>query len=329
MPGPDVQNLMLGTWAIKVEYPHSPDWPDGGTGEGVEVWWSGPGGYSVIEEYYEKNAKGETQLFIPNWWDSQAEGQRFLGCGDTLPDGCTLSKNVAKWEGNRNVYYEDDEEAGKKITQQEVFEDITSVSFFQFLAEGPSGGELKPTAKIRGTRLAGTVPLSKRSLSSGNIPLTISAPPEQTMMLGAWSIIETYEPNEWTPHGGVGHGEEIWRPGPGGRSVIEVYHSKTPEGEVTGLAVLWWEKRANTHRALWCGNTNTNGCKVIPSTKWEGNHLVLVDEFERNGKEYTLHEVFSDITNTSFTQTIEIGESGGPFRRWLTIHATRVKKSPK
>src|SRR4029077_6315049 len=98
MRGPEVQNLMLGTWAIKVEYPHSPDWPDGGTGEGVEVWWSGPGGYSVIEEYYEKNAKGETQLFIPNWWDSQAEGQRFLGCCDTLPDGCTLSKNVAKWE---------------------------------------------------------------------------------------------------------------------------------------------------------------------------------------------------------------------------------------
>src|SRR5271157_4251104 len=33
MPGPEVQNLMLGTWAIKTEYARSKETQDGGTGE--------------------------------------------------------------------------------------------------------------------------------------------------------------------------------------------------------------------------------------------------------------------------------------------------------
>ena len=33
---------------------------------------------------------------------------------------------------------------------------------------------------------------------------------------------------------------------------------------------------------------------------------------------------FPEITPTSFLQTADIGERGGPLKRWLTIHATRV-----
>ncbi len=329
MPGPDVQNLMLGTWSTKVDYPRSPDWPDGGTAEGIEVWRSGPGGYSVIEEYYERKAKEETEEFSPAWWDAEAGGQRFVFCGDAVPDGCYLSRNVAKWEGNRNVYSEDREEAGKKITVREVFEDITPASFSQILSKGSAGGELKPTDKIKAMKLPTTVPLEKRSLSSGNLPLTIPGPPEQTMMLGTWSITEKYETDEWTPKGGVGHGEEVWRPGPGGRSIIEEYYSTTPNGESTGLAVSWWDQKTRTYQGLWCSSTNTNGCRVMPGAKWEGKQLVIENKFERNGKKCIWHEVFSDITPTSFTQTADIGESGSPLRRWLTIHATRAIQNSK
>lgn len=55
MHGPEVMNLMLGTWAIKSEYAPSKEMPNGDTGEGIEVWRPGPGGYSVIEEFHEKN----------------------------------------------------------------------------------------------------------------------------------------------------------------------------------------------------------------------------------------------------------------------------------
>jgi hypothetical protein len=114
MPGPEIQNVMLGTWAIKAEYAPTKEAPNGGVGEGIEAWRPGPGGYSVIEEYHEKNARGEIYGFVTFWWDADLQGLRFVWCDSTNPRGCELSKNVAKWERSRLVYREDREENGKK-----------------------------------------------------------------------------------------------------------------------------------------------------------------------------------------------------------------------
>lgn len=67
MPGPEVQNFMLGTWSIKVRYPPTPQTPKGDAGEGTEIWRPGPGGRSVIEEYREKNSKGEVEGLGVAW----------------------------------------------------------------------------------------------------------------------------------------------------------------------------------------------------------------------------------------------------------------------
>ena len=156
MPGPEVQNLMLGTWAIKADYAPSKEAPNGVTGEGIEVWRPGPGGYSIVEAYHEKNARGEIYGFVPFWWDADLQGLRFLWCDSTNPRGCELSKYVAKWESNRLVYREDREDNGKKITHQEVFEDITPASFSQILSEGPAGSRLKRVLTIRAAKILET-----------------------------------------------------------------------------------------------------------------------------------------------------------------------------
>jgi hypothetical protein len=153
IPGPEVQNVMLGTWAIKAEYAPTKEAPNGGVGEGIEVWRPGPGGYSVIEEYHEKNARGEIHGLVTFWWDADLQGLRFVWCDSTNPRGCELSKNVAKWERSRLVYREDREENGKKITHQEVFEDITPASFSQTLSEGPAGGGLERVLAIRASKI--------------------------------------------------------------------------------------------------------------------------------------------------------------------------------
>ena len=170
MPGPEVQNLMLGTWAIKAEYAPSREMPNGGVGEGIEVWRPGPGGHSVIEEYHEKNANGEIDGFGPGWWDADLQGQRFVWCDNANPRGCELSRNVAKWEGNRLVYREDREENGKKITHQEIFEDITPGSFSQVLSEGPAGSELKRIVTIHASKVPGAS-MTPAQLSSAEAEL--------------------------------------------------------------------------------------------------------------------------------------------------------------
>ncbi|HTO86131.1 MAG TPA: hypothetical protein VMR54_01200 [Thermoanaerobaculia bacterium] len=153
VPGPEAQHLMLGTWAIHVKYEPSAEMPNGGVGQGREVWRAGPGGGSVIEEYEEEGAAGEFHGLGVAWWDEKAQGQRFIWCASHDPGGCQLSKNVAKWEGNSLIYTEETEEKGKRLVRQEVFTNITPTSFTQILKAGPTASELKTTVTIQATRL--------------------------------------------------------------------------------------------------------------------------------------------------------------------------------
>jgi ketosteroid isomerase-like protein len=151
MPGPDVQNLMLGAWQTNVSYP-----PASGTGaetgKGTEIWRPGPGGRSVIEEYREKNSHGEVEGIAIAWWDKKAQGQRFVWCDNSIPDGCYVSKEVAKWNGNDLMWREEQDLGGTNRVYSETFKDITADSFTQVLQEGEPGQPLQNTAIISAVR---------------------------------------------------------------------------------------------------------------------------------------------------------------------------------
>jgi hypothetical protein len=110
---------------------------------------------------------------------------------------------------------------------------------------------------------------------------------------GTWSITLNVEPNEHMPKGGVGKGEEVWKPGPGGLSLIENYHSTGDEGEITGLGVAWWDEDAQRYQVTWCDNGNPTGCMVMKhGAKWVGNEVVAMNEWEEGGKKFVFREIF-------------------------------------
>lgn len=156
MPGPEVQNRMLGTWSLTLKYEPNKERPNGATGRATEVWWAGPGGYSVIEESYQNDANEHVEEFSPAWWDPQAGGQRFLFCSNSLPDGCYVPQNVFRWEGENLVYRDERESAGKVITYLVVFTDITRNSFTEVTQEGESGKTLRSTLTMRATKVVPT-----------------------------------------------------------------------------------------------------------------------------------------------------------------------------
>jgi len=125
------------------------------------------------------------------------------------------------------------------------------------------------------------------------------------------------------PNGGAGQGQEIYRPGPGGVSLIEEFHSKEATGDVSGLGVAWWDEKARGFRAVWCESRNPRGVNMARLANWEGDQFVLGDEWELGGKTLSFKEVFSDMTPRSFTQTLFQGESGGELKRLMTIKAAR------
>jgi len=167
--------------------------------------------------------------------------------------------------------------------------------------------------------------------------LSANAPAEMRSLIkaiaGKWSITEKFEPNEASPNGGVGDGEEVWRSGPGGFTLMEEERNRAPFGEVFLFALMWWDKSTNSFRGLLCNNSGPAACNVESfynsSLKWNGIQLVIDMEFPQKGKKMTWHEVFFDITPTSFTQTGNMGEAGGLLQRWVTIHATRIAEGTK
>lgn len=123
-------------------------------------------------------------------------------------------------------------------------------------------------------------------------------------------------------------GEEGFYVGPGGLSLIEEYYSTGDEGEVSGLGVFWRGHQLSTTQVVWCDSTNPSGCAVMKNgAKWDGGQLVIEDESEVDGKRATFREVFSDITENSFTQTLYQGHFAPDLRPFVTIHATRKEAS--
>lgn len=144
------------------------------------------------------------------------------------------------------------------------------------------------------------------------------------LLSGNWSIEFTIKPTEALPKGGRGQGEEVWKSGPGGLCFIEEYHSHGDDGDNAGNGIFWWDENLHRFQVLWCANDVRGGCMVISEgATWQGNQLVLQNQWESGGKKNLLKEVFSDITPTSFTQTIYQDEVSD---KLSVVYVFRAKK---
>ncbi|MGA9509211.1 MAG: hypothetical protein WBV55_11395 [Candidatus Sulfotelmatobacter sp.] len=93
---------------------------------------------------------------------------------------------------------------------------------------------------------------------------------------------------------------------------------------MTGLATFWWDEAAQGYRTIWCDSTNPGGCISFKNVaRWEGPQLVLVEDYEANGKKVVFKEVFSDITPGAFTQKLYGGEAGKELKVDQIIRATK------
>ena len=178
------------------------------------------------------------------------------------------------------------------------------------------------------------------SIATANAQSLTSAPQPsaeiQTLtkaLAGEWSLSVTFEPTASAPTGVTKTGEETWRTGPGGFTLLEDEHLRMPEGDLFLLGIVWWNTATKSLRGMDCQNLlpytcDVKGAQSDIAMNWDGKQFVI-DEMEtsKSGKKSAWHEVWSDITPSSFTQVGEYGEPGGPRKRLFTIHATKVVNS--
>jgi hypothetical protein len=170
----------------------------------------------------------------------------------------------------------------------------------------------------------------------GDLDSHVEAPVPEMQSLtrtlgGKWSTTYEFEPGGKSPNGGTGTGEVIWRTGPGGYVLMEEEHVSGAIGEVYLVAFHWWDKNTHSLHGMLCDNSGPAACDLNSysnsSLKWDGKQLIIDMEFPQNGKKMLWHGVWSEISSTSFTETGDVGEVGGPLKRAVTIHGTKVAEA--
>ena len=64
------------------------------------------------------------------------------------------------------------------------------------------------------------------------------------------------------PNGVVNAGEETWRAGPGGYTLLEEEHLRLPQGDGFMLGIIWWNKTTKTLQGMECQNLLPYTCDV-------------------------------------------------------------------
>jgi hypothetical protein len=156
---------------------------------------------------------------------------------------------------------------------------------------------------------------------------------------GRWSITETFEPMNKnpdaisTPGGGMGHGEEVYRSGPGGFTFMEEEHNYAPTGQAFIVGYMWWDKTKDRLAGMECNSQWPQGCDLQGaltqvSLSWDGQQLVVDFKNPKDPGKLVWHEVFSNITATTFLHVGYVGQPDGSLKKWVTIHATRASNQP-
>jgi hypothetical protein len=131
------------------------------------------------------------------------------------------------------------------------------------------------------------------------------------------------------PNGFVGTGEETWRTGPGGFTLLEEERTPTPAGDIFLLGIIWWDNKTKSFHGMECNNQLPYTCDLKGALNditmaWDGKQFTIEEWETHDGKKTLWHEAWADITATSFTQTGDVEQPGGATKRFLISRAKRV-----
>jgi len=146
---------------------------------------------------------------------------------------------------------------------------------------------------------------------------------------GRWAtLVYQGEADDRNSQASPDHGEQVWRTGPGGLTLIEEEHVASRSGDQYVLALHWWDRSTNSLKGMLCNNSGPGACNVDSfyrsKLNWDGKRLTIDLVFPQGSKMMLWHEEFGDFTGNSFTQTGDIGDVGGPLKRVVTIRAKKV-----
>jgi muconolactone delta-isomerase len=159
-------------------------------------------------------------------------------------------------------------------------------------------------------------PLHSRTTKTVRAMLQLSPEMQELYdaFVGTWNVSEVFEVSA-SRQGKTRQGTASFRLSPGA-SLIEDYKSDGSAGELSFLALLWWDKSARVYRVLTCANQD--GCELRGTARWHGHTLVNSWQEDVNGKRATFNDSFVDISLSGFRLVSEGSIDGKRIWRVVT-----------
>jgi hypothetical protein len=140
-------------------------------------------------------------------------------------------------------------------------------------------------------------------------------------LIGTWDMQAEYLKTPMTGDGGKASGWYKAQLGPGGFSVIADFEENGPLGKEIGHEIFSWDPKKNAYAIVIVGNFPG---AAIGSATWEGDNLVILNEFDAGGTKMHLRAVYLHPGGKSVQ--IEESSQAGDAPYVLIYKATATKK---
>jgi hypothetical protein len=101
----------IGTWQVTIRTQPGKDMPQGGVDKGVMTIKKGPGGFSIVQDFWSRGSSGNTVGQSYTWWDDKVKTYKSVWCDNQ--QGCTEFTTAI--DGNSWTVELDGEANGEKV----------------------------------------------------------------------------------------------------------------------------------------------------------------------------------------------------------------------
>lgn len=145
---------------------------------------------------------------------------------------------------------------------------------------------------------------------------------------GTWATRGVMEKSPMMPNGGSDTGTAVFKPGPGGLSMIQDYHSKGALGDFHGMSLIWFDPKDQMFHSMWCDSMTPSGCADSGTGKWEGDKIVLNTKMDvGGGKMMDMRATLGPFEGNTFQYVEEMGDNG-QYNKFMTITYTKKSGAP-
>jgi hypothetical protein len=170
----------------------------------------------------------------------------------------------------------------------------------------------------------GTARASRQQKDTDAHAMASKSAPEMERLkfyLGEWDYTETYPKSPAYPNGGKNTGVYTSKPGPGGNSLVNGFHSKGPVGDFEGLLMMTWDPHENAYKSYVFGDSFPGA--LVETGQFEGDALVFRAELAAGGGTVKLRNVTRVVGPGKLVSEEYFSAKDGPETLFVRIEATK------